>query len=105
MGKEIGAAFTEREDSYLQKHHKLKTTAVMAAHLGRTVSSTQNRIRHLGLKKRAGGEAKPQTKVSQFFDDDLMPILDAGAAECNLSRSAYVQELVRVGLRHCEEAS
>ena len=89
-----GAPFTDEEDEYLRHEYQDLSCAALAAFLGRTVSSTQNRLRHLGLRKRKVD--KPlQTKTSIFFDDDLMQTLRAQATDAGISMSAYVNQIVR----------
>ncbi len=93
-----GAPFTEEEDDYLKQHYADTECVKLSLHLKRSVSSTQNRLRHLGLRKRQG-EAKLQKKASIFFDMDLVPKILSGAQKAGLSMSAFVQELVRAGLK------
>lgn len=51
------------------------------------------------MAKRTKKADKPaQTKISQFFDNELMPLIRAGASEADMSMTAYVQELVKAGL-------
>lgn len=90
-------AFTSREDQILSECHRDRTAAELAGALGRSLSSTQSRLRHLGLRKRPS-ERPTTTRVTILFDDDLMPRIRGGAEAANLSMSAYVQELVRAGL-------
>jgi len=86
--------FTEAEDSILRQFYLAEDTATLAKQLGRTISSTQNRLRHLNLRKR--GSSKPQqVKTSIFFDEDLMQTLRAQATDAGISMSAYVNQIVR----------
>jgi len=93
-----GAPFTEREDEILKANYLEMDTAALAQTLGRTLSSTQSRLRHLGLRKRPTD--RPTTdRMTVLFDTDLMPKIRAGADAAGLSMSGYVQELVKRGLQ------
>ena len=93
-----GAPFTAQEDEYLVENFREKETAELAAKLKRTISSTQNRLRHLNLRKRPSD--KPlQEKFSIFLDVDLIKPIASFQARDGLSFSAKVQELVKIGLR------
>lgn len=98
--KQFGSRFSESEDTFLRENYATMMAKDMAKKLGRPVASTMERLRSLNLKKK--GRDKPaQTKVSQFFDNDLMPLIDLGAAEAGLSRSAFVNQLVHKALKTC----
>ncbi len=92
-----GSPFSAKEDEYLRAHYADTETNALAAKLGRTLSSTQSRLRHLGLRKR-DTDRPTTTRVTILFEDELMPRIRAGAEEAELSMSAYVQELVKAGL-------
>src|SRR5258707_606744 len=97
-------AFDPSEDQYLRRSYKKLTTAEMATELGRTPASVANRLHHLRLRRLAlrknESTMRPvQKRVTIFFDVDLMPAITAGARKAGLSMTAFVQELVRAGLR------
>lgn len=95
--KDFGSAFTAAEDKYLQEHYLESTSADMAAKLKRPLASTQNRIRHLGLKKKPHAQGKPdQKKLSVFLEMGLYERVFSNRG--TLSVSGYIQELVRKGL-------
>jgi len=89
-----GAPFTEEEDSYLREHYLGLACSEMADRLGRTNSSIQNRLCHLGLRKRKPGKAL-QTRHTIFLEAEIVPQLQRAAKDAGLSMSAYVQEIVR----------
>lgn len=110
MDKAFGSRFTPQEDTFLRNNYvgtderPGMTAQALADKLGRPVTSTMNRLRELRLKKKSLD--KPvQKKVSQFFDLDLVPQIEAGAKAADLSFSAYVQELVRAGLKKKSKAA
>lgn len=95
--KQFGSRFSASEDSFLSENYEAMTAKDLAKALGRPLASTMNRLLHLNLKKK--GKGRPaQTKVSQFIDNDLMPRIDRAAASAGVSRSAYINQLVRAGI-------
>ena len=97
-----GAPFTEEEDAFLRANYLGCDSGAMAGHLKRSLSSTQSRLRHLGLSKRkakkqaAGESVRPhQTRATILFDDDLMQPLRTQSADAGISMSAYVNQIVR----------
>ncbi len=107
-----GAPFTEAEDKYLQKFYLEENCATLAHMLSRSVSSTQSRLRHLGLSKRkakkqaAGESVTPhQTRVTVLFDDDLVGPLRDQAKDVGRSMSAHVNEIVRKTIQKAHRAA
>jgi len=92
-----GTAFKPVEDAVLFANYKELDAATLAKRLGRTISSTNSRLRHLGLRKRDSNKPR-QERVTILFDEALMPRIRAGALASEMSMSAYVQRLVRGGL-------
>jgi hypothetical protein len=99
-----GAAFQPAEDALLTAKYKEFGATALAKKLGRTLSSTQSRLRHLGLRKRDSGKPR-QERVTILFDEALMPTIRANAQAANMSMSAYVQDRVWFAIQESDKVT
>lgn len=96
--------FSANEDVFLRLNYKTQKYSKLARLMDRSTVAIQDRLRILGLVKKA--TSKPaQLKRSVFFDLELVPLIDAGARKSGLSASAYVQEIVRERLKRKGKAA